>query len=323
MKKKTLLIGLAGILGILVLVTSQEDRHQQSPLLRLSGGPAGSTSQRFVEELAGLLHRGMSPARVKALPSAGSGDNLAELQRGDIDLALAGTEETYRDLNRPPTKTGNGSNNLALLAQLSGFYAQLLVPQSSPLKTPADLCGKRIAIGNPGSDSAVTAKRYLEAMNLWSRITPIYVGYELALQELVNGSVAAVWMVAGLPNEAVQKIQHSFPLRLISPWQERSTAGQERDFYRDFPFYERTVVPARSFPEQVEPIRTIGVPVLLLVDRNLAEETTYRILNLLFTANSSSSRQRSALHQIQITNALPNITIPLHPGALHFLREYL
>ncbi len=322
MKKKTLLIGLAGLLGILVLVISQGDRHQQSSVLRLSGGPAGSTSQRFVEDLAGLLHRGLSSARVKALPSAGSRANLADLQRGEIDLALAGTEDTYRNLNNPSGKA-DGSTNLALLAQLSGAYAQLLVPQSSSLKVPGDLCGKRIAIGNPGSDSAVTAKRYLQAMHLWARVTPIYVGYELALQELVNSSVAAVWMISSVPNEAVQKLQYSFPLRLISPWPEPSATEQEQAFYQDFPFYERAIVPALSFPEQAEPLRTIGVPVLLLADSNLAEETTFRILNLLFTTHTDTpARQRSALHQLQLSNVLPNITIPLHPGALRFLKEY-
>ncbi len=314
-------------IGFLLIVFLFETTEQKSkgPTLVIGGGPTGSTAQNMAEELAMILNRQNLPLQFKARQTAGSLENLIGIDKGNLDFALANAEDSYLRLKAKSSETPSETSRTVLMVRLFGSYVQLVVPKSSPIKVPTDLQGKRVAIGSPGSDSAIIAKRYLQAMDIWPRITPIYVGYELALKELINGSVEAVWIMSGFPSEAIRAANRSNPLRLVSLWDGVPVDPVSRKFYQDYPFYDIAVLRPNVYRGQPDIIFTVGMSTLWFVDKDMDEETVYQALNAVFNDDNLAliHDKYPAAEEMRLINTLTKMPLPMHPGAVRFLRERL
>jgi len=323
MRKQKWPIWIIIAIGFLLIVFLFETKEQKSkgPTLVIGGGPEGSTSQNMAEELAMILNHWNLPVQFRARQTAGSLENLIGIEKGKLDFGLANAEDSYLRL----AENLDVAKQAVLMVRLFGSYVQLVVPKSSPVKTPADLQGKRVAIGSPGSDSAIIAKRYLQAMSIWPRITPIYVGYDLALEELINGSVEAVWIMAGFPSEAVREANRTHPLRLVSLWDGIPVDPDSRRFYQDFPFYEISVLRPNVYKGQPDTIFTVGMSTLWFVAEDLDEDIVYQALDTVFRGENLARihDKYPAAQEMSLMNTLTRMPLPMHPGAVRFLRERL
>jgi TRAP transporter TAXI family solute receptor len=106
--------------------------------------------------------------------SDGSLANLQRLRDGSADLGL-----TTVDATEPPIRTGlspaavdagveaqETSVQLRALGRIYDDYVQIVVRADSPLRTVADLAGRRVAVNTAGSGTALVARRVLEAAGI-------------------------------------------------------------------------------------------------------------------------------------------------------------
>ncbi len=295
------------------------------PLFYLGGGPQGSTAQNIAQEIVALLNKEMPAIRFKVKQSAGSADNLRGIEAEKLHLALASAEDSYFHMKTLAEQNKQQHSKAVMLVRLFGDYAHLLVSRSNPVQTPAQLIGRRVAIGSSGSDSAIIARRYFQALGIWRQITPIYVGYELALNELVNGTVEAVWLMSGIPSEAVRQTNGKHPLRCLNVWNGIPTSDPGKTFYEAYPFYEISMFPPQTYSGQTERIFSIGIASLLVASETLSDEFIFKILDCLYRPeNLQKIREKyPAAQEIRLSRTLTPFSLPMHSGAVKFLRERL
>ncbi len=301
---------------LLCLLGGCEERR---PLLLFGGGPPGSTFQNFSVELGALLNREMREVRVAVEPSSGSVQNLIQVERGKMAMALVSAEAAQLGQQGELPKNQPATKNVVALVRLFGSAAQLVVPRSSPIRTPYDLRKSRIAIGNHGSGSALAAERFFRGMGIWEEITPIYAGVTMGLAELSQWGVEAVWLLAGFPNEALQETSRTFPVRLLDLTEVAVSSG----FFLSYPSYSLARIPRDTYQGQELDIFTFQNSILWVAQRGLDEQLVYRSLKLLFS-DQGLERMRFALPaawDLDVKKGLRGIKIPLHPGAVRFLRE--
>lgn len=288
-------------------------------MILLGGGPTGGTFQNFAVGLADLFSRDIPRVRVRAEHTGGSIDNLIRVDGGKASMALVYAGDAYLGsrgelrLGEPATK------NVRALARLYGAAAQLIVPQRSPVQAPQDLRRLRVAIGNPGSGSALAAQRFFSSLGIWEEIIPVYVGFDMGLDELRLGIVDAVWMLVGLPNLSVRKFAHEVPVRII----DLADAAAAGGFFQTYPYYAMVSIPAGTYRGQERDVSTFQDAALLVANPRVSEDFAYRALNLLFS-RKGLDRMRSAdpaAGDLKEEKGLTGITIPLHPGAERFWRE--
>jgi len=306
---------------LLLLVSILGCTRDETPL-RLGGGPSGGTYQGFAEALASVLQQANPKLRLQVVPSGGSVANLVSLNRGELDLGLVYAGDAYLGRHGRLEKVRPAPKNVRLLARLYGAAAQLVVRQTSRFQRPGDLVGCRVAIGNPGSGTAVAAHRYFASLGLWKRIVPIYVGFDMGLAELGRGSVDAVWMVVGLPNRALARQTANDPLRWLDLFPAGGAGGEA--FFTDFPFYRRSEIPPDTYRGQVQPVRTFQDQTLLLARFDLPEETVYRLLQVLY--EPATLELFAVRHQLgkelKLAAGPPGQEPPLHAGAARFWKEF-
>lgn len=304
------------ILFLLILLGGCE--KQKSALL-FGGGAPGSTFQNFAIELGTLLNQENPEIRFKVKPSSGSVHNLTQVNQGKMAMALVSAEDAHFGHLGQLFKDQPATEDVMAMVRLFGSAAQLVVPENSPIKTPYDLRKTRVAIGNHGSGSALSAELFFRSLGIWEEITPIYASVTMSLAELSQWSVEAVWLLVGFPNEALQETNRTFPIRLVDLTEEVVLSG----FFLAYPSYSLARIPAGTYQGQDLDIFTFQNSTLWVANRKTDEDIVYRSLKLLFS-DRGLAQMRLALpvaRDLDAKKGLMGIKIPLHPGAVKFLRE--
>ncbi|MFJ3933226.1 MULTISPECIES: TAXI family TRAP transporter solute-binding subunit [unclassified Streptomyces] len=294
-------------------------RPSPSGELTFSTGSRSGVYQRYGVLLERALAEDMPDVRIELRTSEGSQQNLARLASGEADFTIATADAvaTYRHQDLPE------ADRLRGCARLYDDYVHLIVPRRSPVRSVADLRGRTVGVGEPGSGIRLVADRLMAAAGLdpTDDITPVPAGMDTMPAQLEGGELDAFFWSGGLPTGSVQELSERFDIRLVPLEQElvgRLHAGGDSTTY-----YRSAVMPADAYPQAQG-----GVPVPTVAVANLLV-TTDRIGPVLtegFTRTVIDSRDRigKTVHPAQLVDlrtAVYTSPLPLHDGARRYYRS--
>ena len=192
----------------------------------------------------------------------------------------------------------------------------------SPIRSFADLAGKRVNVGPAGSGGVPVAKDILKAVGVLDKVKLVNITVEAGAQSLKDGQVDASMTPGGpyLP-PAILEISRSSPLRLVEPSAEEikkieehlsyfhlgsippnKAPGENADRARKMFFWSMYWVALESMPADVI------YDVLKMTQEPKNKEVLGKVLNYWTTAGPEFA-------------SLARIGIPLHPGAVKFWKE--
>ena len=153
--------------------------------------------------------------KVVGLSGNGSQANVQELVDGTADFAFCQSDVmayAYNGTNLFNTKVEGFSTVAAL------YMEQVQIVTTNPdIKTVADLAGKSVSIGAPGSGVYFNAIDVLSAYGLTENdIKPTYQSFGDSADALKNGQIDAAFIVAGAPTTAVTDLATTKDTYLVS-----------------------------------------------------------------------------------------------------------
>ena len=153
--------------------------------------------------------------KVVGLVGNGSQANIQELADGTADFAFCQSDVmayAYNGTNLFDAKVEGFSTVAAL------YMEQVQIVTTNPaIKTVADLAGKSVSIGAPGSGVYFNAIDVLGAYGLTeSDIKPTYQTFGDSADALKNGQIDAAFIVAGAPTTAVTDLATTKDTYLVS-----------------------------------------------------------------------------------------------------------
>ena len=174
--------------------------------------------------------------KVVGLVGNGSQSNIQELVDGTADLAFCQSDVmayAYEGTNLFDTKVEGFSTVAAL------YMEQVQIVTTNPeIKTVADLKGKAVSIGAPGSGVYFNAIDILGAYDLTEEdIKPTYQSFGDSADALKNGQIDAAFIVAGAPTTAVTDLATTKSVYLVSLDEEHIQKLLEKSDY-----YTETVI---------------------------------------------------------------------------------
>ena len=307
-------------LAIVILVALFWRGVEYSPQeYTLGGGPEGGTFLLYTKGLVKMLQQRLPDAHFEVTSSGGSVTNLIDLEKGRVDLTLAYAGDI--DLGRRGQLENHPKplKKIVAVARVYGSTAQLVVLADSVIKTPENLVNRRVAIGSSGSGAAHSAERYFRILGIWDEIIPIYMGYDMAMKELANRSIQAVWQMVGAPSASIADTGTRYPLRLI----DLGELADQSDFLLKYPFYTKATIPAGTYVWQTSPVGSFQDNTLLVARPDTDPQLIDTVLNLLFSPEGM--KQMREVHpigkELDPKKALQGVQIPLHPAAADFWRE--
>ena len=196
---------LHGILAVLLMsaLLIAPAANAQSTRLSIATGGTGGVYYPYGGALASLLSSNLDDTEVTAEVTSASVDNMYLIDSGDADLAFVLGDTAWDAVqgNAPFEQPVNG----VALATLYNNYTHIVVNSDSGISSVADLAGKRVSVGSPGSGTEVIANRILEVSGIdpESGIEVERLGAAESADAMRDGNIDAFFWSGGLPTAAV------------------------------------------------------------------------------------------------------------------------
>ncbi|MEI5007574.1 TAXI family TRAP transporter solute-binding subunit [Streptomyces sp. PmtA] len=309
-------VALAVVSGLLLWWLLPMGDSSPSGRLTFSTGVKSGVYQRYGDLLKDALAHDLPKVSIDLRTSEGSQQNLARVASGEADFTVATADAVakYRRDGRP------GADRLRGCARLYDDYVQLVVPQGSPVETPADLRGKRVGVGQEGSGVRLIADRVLTAAGLDARqdIDPVSAGIDTMPGRLERGELDAFFWSGGLPTAAVQNLSERFPVRLVPVGDKLiSRVHATGDATR---YYHSAVIPSDAYPRMGarSPVQTVAVANLLVTTDRADPELTERFTRTVIRSRDRIGREVHPAQLVDLRTAIYTDPLPLHEGARRY-----
>ncbi|MDM7275333.1 MAG: TAXI family TRAP transporter solute-binding subunit [Thermoprotei archaeon] len=286
--------------------------------IKIFTGGTGGVYYPLGVKLADMLNK-YSGGRIaaSAATSGASVANAKALAVGDANLVFIQNDIAYYAYKGIYMFEGSKVEVIRGVAVLYPEIIQIVVRADSGIKTLKDLEGKIVAVGAPGSGTAVEAEIILRAAGLWDKITPQYLDFKQAAEALKLGQVHAAVIVAGIPTAAVRELAATTPVNLVSIPQGLLEELKKLGYL----FFVPAVVPKDTYTGMTEDVQTLAVMAMLAVRADVPEDVVYMILDIMFKYLKEWREAHARAEEISLEKALNGMPIPLHPGAVKYYKD--
>ena len=185
------------------------------------------------------------------------------------------------------------------------------------IKSVADLAGKSVSIGAPGSGVYFNAVDVLAAAGLTEAdINAQYQSFADSTDALKDGKIDAAFIVAGAPTPAITELCTTNSAYLVPIDGEiAETLMANGAFYTAYP------IPAGTYPGQTEDVMTVTVKATLIVSADASEEDVYNITAAIFENIPAITAEHAKGAELSLENATTGMAAPFHPGAAKYFAE--
>jgi TRAP transporter TAXI family solute receptor len=213
-----------------------------------------------------------------------------------------------------------GSVPARALAVLYPNYLHLVTLDGSGITRLADLRGRTVSTGAPGSGTEVVAFRVLEAagINPAADLTTQALGASQSVDALKDGKLHAFFFTGGLPTAAILDLTHTAGItgRLIGT---DEALPQLRARYGESTYFP-VVIPKDVYGTASD-VTVVGIANLLVVSETMSEPLAYDITRLLFEKQADLIAIHPQAKDLSLGSAVKGSPIPFHPGAIRFYTE--
>jgi TRAP transporter TAXI family solute receptor len=254
-------------------------------------------------------------AQVQVLSTAAAVQNLELVLADKADLAFTTIDAaTLAIEGRPPFAQ---PQPIAALAWIYDDYLQIVVRADGVIHAVADLRGARVSTGSAGSGTEIVAARVLDAagISIDRDITRARLSAAESAKALQEGRIDGFFFTGGLPTPAVAELAAATRIRILSLTDEVAVLQQKYGGMYAFRTIASTVYGLDS------PTATVAIPNVLVVRRDMAEETAHALTALLFDAKPQLVAAHAEARRLDQRAALGTFPVELHPGAARYYRE--
>ena len=254
---------------------------------------------------------------VNVVSTDGSKANIQGIHAGDYQLATVQSDVMAYAWQGISSFEKEGK--IDSFRVVAGLYEEAvqLVTMDPSIKCIADLKGKNVSIGAPGSGVYFNAIDVLAAAGLTEAdINPQYMSFNDSTDGLKDGKIDAAFIVAGPPTPAIMELCSTNTAYLVP------IAGDEADaLLAACPFYNLYEIPAGTYEGQTEAVKTVSIKATLIVSADASEEDVYNLTKAIFDNIDAIAAENGKGKELSIENATTGMTAPFHPGAAKYFKE--
>jgi TRAP transporter TAXI family solute receptor len=257
--------------------------------------------------------------RCSAESTGGSIYNINTIRSGELEFGVAQSDWQYHAYNGTSKFEDAGKfENLRAVFSVHPEPVTVIASDRSGIATLADVKGKRMNIGNPGSGTRGTWEVIEEAMG-WAR-SDLKLASEMKSAEtgqaVCDGKIDAYFWLVGHPSALTQESLVSCDAHLVH------VEGPAIDkLVADNSFYRKATIPAGMYNND-EDIRTFGVGATFVSSADVPDEVVYIIVKAVFDNFDQFKKLHPAFANLtpqeMITDSL---SAPLHDGAIKYYKE--
>ncbi|QGG46614.1 TAXI family TRAP transporter solute-binding subunit [Heliorestis convoluta] len=293
------------------------ESSQEYQLLMATGG-TGGTYYPLGGAMAETWKKHIEGLNVTVQSTGASVENLRLLASGETELAMA--------MNGPAAQAIAGTGDFegapidfVAVGVIYPEVMQIIAPADRGFVDVADLKGKRVSIGPPGSGTASAARTILAAYDIDpdQDITLFQDNFTDAARKLKDGMLDAAFAVLAVPASNVEEITTATDVTIVNIDGE----GLEK-ILADDPTFSPYEIPGGTYKGQDGVSKTISQWAVLYTTKDLPDDLVYEMTKVMYEKASETALAHARGDQILLETALLGIEpVPLHPGAERFYKD--
>ncbi len=266
-----------------------------------------------------IAHNEMDNISLTVESSGASAVNVKMIGSGDLDLAIVQNDVAYDAFYGVWREdfVANPIPNMRGMFTLHAEPVQLVAAADAGIETPADLAGKRVALGPIGSGAEINALQVLEAAGLTEDDLASAERLEAgeSADFLRDGRIDAAFYTTGIGAAVIDELALMTDVVLVN-----IEGAITEQLMEEYPFYATVTIPADTY-QNVPEANTVTVLAMVICREDISEDLIYDFISGIFDNIQTIHDAHPAGQMVTLETALDGMSIPLHPGAIKFFEE--
>jgi uncharacterized protein len=270
--------------------------------------------------MAAVLSKHVPGMQATAEVTGGSVDNLKLIASGKPYVAFSMTDAGL-DALRGEDKFKGNKVPLKTLMVLYPNRMHVVSVEGRGVNKMADLKGKRVSTGSPGSATEVMAFRVIEAAGLDKDkdVKRERLGVAESVNAMKDGKIDAFFWVGGLPTASVTDLANT-PGTKIRMVDHAETAAAMNKKYGEL--YVEDSIPKSMYKGMDTDNKQVTVMNILVSHENMDDKTAYNIVKTIFDKRADLIASHKEAENFKLENQKNSASpIPFHPGAIKYFAE--
>jgi len=277
--------------------------------------PTGGAICRLVNK--GRKEHGI---RCSVESTGGSIYNVNTIRANELDMGVVQSDWQYHALNGTSKFEEQGPfEDLRAVFSVHPEPFTVVARADAGIGSFADLKGKRVNVGNPGSGQRGTMEVLMGALG-WS-LDDFALASELKsaeqAQALADNKIDAIVFTVGHPSGSIQEATTTVDSTLVS------VTGAEVDaLVGDNAYYSKATIPGGMYRGSDNDTETFGVRATFVSSASVSEDVVYEVVKAVFENFDDFKKLHPAFANLKKEEMVSaSLSAPLHPGAEKYYKE--
>ena len=302
------------------LALSGAAKAQDKYSLSIATGGTGGVYYPLGGGMANILSKYVPGLQATAEVTGGSVDNLKLIATGKPYIAFS-MADAGQDAYRGEDKFKGTKVPLRTLMVLYPNRMHVVTIEGIGITKMADLRGKRVSTGSPGSATEVMGFRVIEAAGLDKDrdMKRERLGVAESVNALKDRKIDAFFWVGGLPTAAVTDLANTPGIKIRMIDHADTVAAMNKKYG---PLYIEDVIPKATYRGMDADNKQATVWNILVSHENLSNQTAYNIVKTIFDKRDDMIAVHKEAENFRLENQKASASpIPFHPGAVKYFAE--
>lgn len=331
MRSKTMHVFAATLgIGLALAAAVPAPAQAQDRRVFVTIGTGGPTGVYFAagNAICRLIHKEAAEGRKEGRPhgircaapaTEGSKVNIEQVADGELDFGVAQSDLQYHAHKGDEPEAIGPAPSLRSVFSIHPEPFQLIVGRNSGIASFADLKGKRVNIGNPGSGQRATMEVLMKAHGM--AIGDLGEARELTSTEQANalcaGEIDAFGYSVGVPNAGVAVATDGCDARIVP-----LDGEVEKKLVAASPFYAFITIPAGTYETTNTDVTTFGVVATLITSAEADKQIVYELTRAVMENIEDFRQLHPAFANLEPKRMVKDgLAAPIHPGAMKYYKE--
>ncbi|MCG8550784.1 MAG: TAXI family TRAP transporter solute-binding subunit [Desulfobacterales bacterium] len=252
--------------------------------------------------------------------TGGSAFNINAIMSGDLEFGIAQSDKQFQAMKGLAEWEKRGpQTDLRSVFSIHDEAVTLISAVESDIKDAANLKGKIVNLGNPGSGQLQNATEILQTIGIDPKkdLTAEYIKASEAPSILQDGRIDAFFYTVGHPNGAIKEATSGARKVRFT-----SITGVD-NMLKKYPYFSKTIIKASMYPgaQNDSDTETIGMKATLVTSAKVPENVVYAITKEVFENFEAFKKLHPAYVTLTKEGMLTGLPAPLHPGAEKYYKE--
>jgi hypothetical protein len=267
--------------------------------------------------LAEIWTKHIKGVRAVAEVPGASVENTKLCDRGETLFGEIMNDVAYQAYNGIGKFDGKPQNILGMFEMYPHHY-HVVALKKSDVNTIYDIKGKKVSVGAPGSGTEYKTNLILqEALGIpYSSFNVYRLSFTENANALKDGTIEVGFWDVAAPTSSVMDLATTHDIKLISFSEE-----DIQKIVTKFPFYSEFILPANTYRGQDYDVRNPSVWNTVICNGDVDADLVYQLTKAVFEHQDYMIKIHPFAKYTTPENAVKHAVIPLHPGAIRYLKE--